>query len=355
MTFGHNFDFESYCIVGKIVKASGNVYAETTRYNYGPIFFGIQGLLYTIASLTKNVRLAYRILMVLMLTLVDLGITCIIAKKYSWKKSLIFFLNPVSIIITGYHNQFDNIAILLMLIAGMFFYNEDKKWSYKEFFFVLFMSLSLITKHIFFILPLYILLKKDLPISKKLLYSVVPPFLFLLSFVPFAIGNKMALEGIIHNVFLYRSFNNAPLLIDIYEMLKLPSKFYIVVFIIFMTIFAWICRRRRFDEIILLYTMVLVTFSSSIANQYLAIPMVALSVFDIGIFRYIYMIVTGALLVYSGDGLNYMNHYQIKEFFFSSKMYSPSVFILFIILVYKILKNDILSSNQKVEEIGDNK
>lgn len=43
---GHNFHFESYCIVGKLVNEGKSIYANTTRYNYGFIFFVIQGFLY---------------------------------------------------------------------------------------------------------------------------------------------------------------------------------------------------------------------------------------------------------------------------------------------------------------------
>lgn len=36
---GHNFDVESYRIVADIMGDGGNVYAETSRYNYWPIWF----------------------------------------------------------------------------------------------------------------------------------------------------------------------------------------------------------------------------------------------------------------------------------------------------------------------------
>ena len=41
MSLGHNYDFESYCVVGEIAGNFKNVYANTYRYNYGPIFFMI--------------------------------------------------------------------------------------------------------------------------------------------------------------------------------------------------------------------------------------------------------------------------------------------------------------------------
>ncbi len=37
MSFGSNYDFESYCIVGEIAGKYRNVYAETSRYNYAPV------------------------------------------------------------------------------------------------------------------------------------------------------------------------------------------------------------------------------------------------------------------------------------------------------------------------------
>lgn len=180
MTYGHNFDFESYCIVGEIAGNFRNVYAETGRYNYGPIFFCIQGLLYRLAHMNPmDWETAYRVLMVSTLTMADLGITFFVANKYSIRKALIFFLNPVSIIITGYHNQFDNIAVLLALIL-LCFYNEEKEWNRKDIGFVVFFSLSLITKHILFMLPVFIILRKNLCWKKKIVFACVPPLFFLM-------------------------------------------------------------------------------------------------------------------------------------------------------------------------------
>ncbi|MBQ6111682.1 MAG: hypothetical protein IJL01_04735, partial [Synergistaceae bacterium] len=50
MTLGHNFDFESYCIVGKLAAHGKNIYANTGRYNYGPVWFTLLGILWNIAS-----------------------------------------------------------------------------------------------------------------------------------------------------------------------------------------------------------------------------------------------------------------------------------------------------------------
>ena len=42
MSIGYNYDFESYCIVGEIAGNFGNVYAQTDRYKYSPLFFAFK-------------------------------------------------------------------------------------------------------------------------------------------------------------------------------------------------------------------------------------------------------------------------------------------------------------------------
>ncbi len=307
MSLGHNFDFESYCIVGEISGNFRNVYAETDRYNYAPIFLCIQGLLYRISQINlENWILTYRVLIVSVLTMADLGITAFLAKQYSYVKALIFFLNPISIIITGYHNQFDNISIFFALLTILYF-NDEEKLNKKDIKFVVFFSLSLITKHLLFILPIFILFIGRVPIKKRLLYTIVPMLIFLLSFVPFAISSKEATIGIINNVFKYRSYNNAPLLTIIYNKIYFPSSQRIIVYIVMMIITAWIVRKYQFENILMIYLIAMVAFSSAIANQYLAIPMASLCILNVGKWNKIYIALVGLFLFLHGDGLGLYN------------------------------------------------
>lgn len=337
MTVGHNFDFESYCIVGDLASNLHNVYANTPRYNYGPIFFCIQGLCYKISSISANPLLTFRILIVTIITLGDLGIAAFLYKKYSLKTALVFFLNPISIIITGYHNQFDNLAILLVLIATLF-YSEDKKFTKRDVLFILLMSASLTMKHIFFMLPLWMLLKKGIPLLKRIAYAGIPPVIFLLSFIPFIIGNQAALNGIMKNVFLYRSFNNAPLLGWLYKIINLPNSMYIVLFLLFMTLLGLYFRRETIESQVMIYLLCLVSFSSAVANQYLAIPLVALCVLGKKI-NYVYMLIIGGFLVQNADEFGWIiipPDNVIGKFL--SHGYEIACVLLFMVIINLIIK-----------------
>src|SRR5438067_1863227 len=69
---GFNFDAVSYRIVGDIVTSGGNVYAETQRYNYGPVWFLILGALHWVASFTADPVGLFRSGIVAVLTVADL-------------------------------------------------------------------------------------------------------------------------------------------------------------------------------------------------------------------------------------------------------------------------------------------
>ena len=198
----------------------------------------------------------------------------------------------------------------MFALLSTIYFNKEKNFNKKDIGFVLFFSLSLITKHILFILPIFILLKGNLPIKKKLLYTFVPPAIFLLSFLPFALSSNEAALGILNNVFLYRSFNNAPLLAVLYKLIKFPSGPRILVYGIMMVILAWTIRNYQFDYIMLIYLIAMVSFSSAIANQYLAIPMAALCTLNVGIWDKVYMVAIGLYLVLEGNGLHLLSYIQ---------------------------------------------
>lgn len=338
MAMGHNADFESYCIVGELASNGDNVYSNTSRYNYGPIFFIIQGICYRLSMLSLNPIWMFRILLVTVFTLGDILTAIFLMKKYSAKAAFLFFLNPVAIFITGYHNQFDNLAVLLMLFATLF-YNTEERINKKDIGFIICFSLSLIMKHIFFLMPIWILLTPCLPKHKKIIYSVVPPSVFLLSFLPYVWRNKAALLGVIDNVFLYRSYNNAPLLKWLYNLLHINEQYYIFIFALLVISIGFIFRNKDFKFKVLIYSLVLVAFSSAVANQYLVIPLVALCVLSKYI-KYLYTIIVTFFLITHYNGFRW--YYLVPENSFVRKFlvekgYSIACFLVLLVVIKELV------------------
>jgi hypothetical protein len=276
MARGHNFDFESYKIVGSLVCSGKNVFANTERYNYGPLFLWIQGLCYQIGLHTSQGDWLFRVLIVSVLTWADVGIALLLKELYGMGPALVFFLSPVSIIITGFHNQFDNLAILLMLMAV--YSLETYQGRKRNVRFVVLFSLSLIMKHIFAFFVFWLLFSKRLSGREKALFTLVPVSAFGLSFVLYCGTSPAAWEGVMSNVVHYRSFNNAPLLGWLYRLVGIPTGGYIVVFVALMVLMGIAFRNMKPIESALEYSMCMVAFSSAVANQYLAIPLAALAV-----------------------------------------------------------------------------
>jgi hypothetical protein len=116
-----NYDQASYSIVGTIVLRGGNVYAETDRYNYSPVWSWI---LWCLAKLAIHANLGFPLVIRGFLTLVDIGnavLIGLIAERTGRLRGTlafsIYLLNPVAILIVGYHGQFDTLASLPLLLA----------------------------------------------------------------------------------------------------------------------------------------------------------------------------------------------------------------------------------------------
>lgn len=304
MTKGFNFDFSSYKIVGDIIKDGGNVYAETKRYNYGPIWFTILGVFREIASIFNNPDLVFRIFIVTLLTASDLAIAFILRKKYGLLAFVLFFLNPISIIITGFHNQFDNFAILIGLLGLLLLPKNDvTKIEKGHAYSAVLIGLSLMTKHIFFVLPIWLFIRcKSMKIKLFMLFT--PLTIFALGFLPFwSVGH----EGIVKNVFLYKSFANSPLLHSLISTSLLDSINTTVLLVAVLVLVGFMTRKLPALESGLWYLIILVTFSPAIANQYLAIVMPA--VIGLGFLFFIPFILLAALLISitSREGLYLQN------------------------------------------------
>lgn len=301
MTKGHNFDFESYKIIADIVGSGGNVYAETARYNYGPVWFTILGIFHAVGSAFSNPELVFRVLIVGLLTSVDIAIAFILKRQFGLMAFVLFFLNPISIIITGYHNQFDNLAILIGLLGLLVMPKPGAQSVTKRHVYsALLIGLSLMTKHIMFVIPLWLFIREK-SLKVKLAVMAIPIAVFALGFLPFLASGY---EGILHNVFMYKSFANAPLLTALVspEILAYINPMFLM--IVALIVVGFMTRRLPALEAGLWYLLTLVIFAPAIANQYLAIVMAAVSAFGFVFFIPFVACATLLLSVTSVDGIH---------------------------------------------------
>jgi hypothetical protein len=297
-TLGYNYDVESYWIVGHVADYNVNVYEVTARYNYGPVWFL---LLTAFARATSAMGIqAFHLVIAIFLTAVDVGIALFLRKRFGWIVALLFFVNPVSAFITGYHSQFDNLAVLIGL-AGLELYRSgiERSLDRRRFVGLLVIGVSLMTKHILILLPLWLALRPG-PLKARLTAVGLPLGVFVAGFFPFL----SAWEEIVDNVVLYQSQRNAPLLgIFLPEAATQESVIPMIVFVTAMIAIGYAVRAQSLITSALIYLVALVAFAPAMANQYLAIPIAAAAVFPNIAFN-AYTIAASAFLSFSIDGLN---------------------------------------------------
>ena len=275
-SLGFTYDMESYEQVGRLVASGANVYESTTRYNYGPVWFLVLGVLYKFSSFFPDPFAVLRFSIPFLLSFVDLGIFFFLRRFFGPAAAFIFYLNPLAIILTGYGSHFDNLAILAALIAAYVYGKHGKRHTFrgKMAAFAL-LGLSLVVKHVFVAFPLWLAVRER-EWKYRLLALFVPFGIFGLSFLPFV---RSGLAGIIDNVFLYVSFKNAPLwhFFVLHGFPRIANEY--VVFGVALLVGAVAFRKKPIVEALLLYTMTLVIFSVAIADQYFSIVLPFIAVF----------------------------------------------------------------------------
>jgi hypothetical protein len=269
-SFGHNYDVNSYAVVASIVDAGENVYAETHRYNYGPVWLHVIGAASRTARAWNDQFGFFTLLLTSLLTLVDLGLFFVLKRRAGDGVALLFFLNPVSIIISGYHRQFGNLALLMGLVAAdLFDRSSSDRLDRRKWLGMIILGASLATKHFLFAFPFWLAAKQRRPLHRVVVF-LVPVMLFAASFAPYWSDGS---RGIINNVFLYRSTCNAPFWFGL-----MPPLISVIVppiwgMLAALALTGLMFRRVPAFESVLLYTAVLLIFSPSLANQYLVLAL----------------------------------------------------------------------------------
>jgi len=265
---------ESWWIASQALLDGNSIYASTHRYNYGPLWgYLLVGLRHLAQALGDDTIHTLHILITLTLSICDLALALLVGCG-SFSRFSLFFLNPISIITTGYHVQFDNVAILIALTAWRLFLRSRTSASVMVA--GLALGLSLCVKHIFSIflvwLPFLVGYKEA---SQRLLFAGTSLALFGASFLPW-VHDPDSWRGIVRNVFGYTSTEGHSLL-----SLATSSLFGIkdrsLFLLLLSTTGLLLTERSRLHPVApLLYLIAITGLSSGMARNYLAIPVVAI-------------------------------------------------------------------------------
>jgi hypothetical protein len=331
---GHDFDFESWKLIAGYMNNGQNVYVQTQRYAFAPAWFLI---LHGLDLLSGHNPVIFRYAVAGFLTLADVGIFFILWRKFGMLAGCWFFLNLISIIVSGYQNNLDNLGILSGLIAALLIKDDfEKPLSRRALCGLMVLGLSLVLKHVFFAFPFWLAVKQR-GIVQKLIVMVIPISIFLLSFVPYWAGGS---QGIIRDVFLYRSYE-----MDFFYHLYLPLFLQYMfsaqmIWFLCLVIFAFIYRQKSTLETMLLYTCVLVATSPASINEYLAIPLCFVAT-HLNFFTVLYTIYGSLheLVDYNGLQLRWIS---------SKNCIDVAIYMLFPALLWVTWRQQIVDAGKKL-------
>jgi hypothetical protein len=310
---GHNQDFNSWTINAAVLRDGGSVYSGDVPYGYGPFWMFVLRFADLIQNLFPDNRKIFRLVIILILTLADLLIAAIIARKFSHYAALLFFLNPISIIISGYHNQFDNIAILAALVAVMYFDSEPSESKSRNLYLGLaLIGLSLAVKQILLFFPVWLFFRNG-TFKQRVTRGAMPYVVYIACFIPWA-TSIARIEIIFEEIFLQRRGRSGILLNlfgadwagtiegSIYS--DLIRKVVFASWVLGVLAFGWIMRNRSLFHSLIVYLLLMVGLAPAFSQQQLILPLIALFVYATIELKIFYLL-TLLFMIQNSDELGY--------------------------------------------------
>src|SRR3989339_868355 len=112
-----NFDLNSYLKVGQLTLQGMNIYPETARVHhpYFPFFLYIEAFAIYLKQLYIHPILFIKTLIIAF----DTGIIYLVylLSNRNLKSTFAYAINPIAILICGFHGQFDSIPLFFLLLA----------------------------------------------------------------------------------------------------------------------------------------------------------------------------------------------------------------------------------------------
>lgn len=115
---GHTYDLDSWQIAAQIVLDGGSVYEETARYPYGPVFAYVFAAIAWITDLfALSGAEAFHILTAYVISAFNLMTATLLIRWSGLWTGVVFLFLPFLILLTGWHTQIDQVAILFALAS----------------------------------------------------------------------------------------------------------------------------------------------------------------------------------------------------------------------------------------------
>jgi len=298
--FSGNFDVGSYAKVAEIVRRGGDLYGETHRYNYAPAWAVVVSAAAWLAAMA-NVSLGSVIGGLLLGT--DLATAWVLYRlagrgRRGAAVALLFFANPVSVITTGHYLQFDNVAILFLLLAIL----AARRLPERRVGAVAALSASLLVKHVTAFFPLLFVGGSGRRGLGRFA-AAVPYAVFAASFVPF----WRSWPAIRENVFGYRGGLEVYGVGLLRTLPGVPAWLPMALFLAAIAAVVVIGRRLELARASLRLFLVMLLFTPGINEYYFVWPIALGSLFGGAGYAAYTLMATGFLLGGSLGGLGLEN------------------------------------------------
>jgi hypothetical protein len=282
-----NYDTESYDIVTEIARRGGDLYGETDRYNYSPLWSRVlMGTAFAadVTGLRRTTVLGFLLLAGDTMTAV---LVFVLASRRrggttaAWA-ALSFFANPVSILVSSAHLQFDGLAILFLVCAIAVSGRGRDLGAAAS------LALSLLVKHVTAFHPT---LFRRRPGLRGWIPVLAPYVVFVASLAPYAASWR----GIRDRVILYRGLTyqygfEALLLLGVPEWVPIALFAAAVVVAV-----VWL-RKIELARASLLLFLVILVFAPGFGRQYCVWP-IALGAVAGGLGYALYSLIAAAFLL----------------------------------------------------------
>jgi hypothetical protein len=226
---------------------------------------------------------SFHVVVAAFLGITDVALAAILAVSYRYGAGIFFLCCPATILLTGYHSQFENFALLVGLAAWLLI-RDGSTTTTRLLLSAVLLGVSLVIKHLLFLFPLWVLFWPKLGKGwKRLAFSAIACGTFALSFLPWMFDPPSRM-GIIHNVFEYRSEFNlslARLIVSIQPFATvsaLTSSFLTLGWMSAVAVIGFVAARKH-EDLFPLYLLSFFAFSPALRDQYLAIALLAGAIF----------------------------------------------------------------------------